>query len=452
MAVFAGLILALILSTCAQSQPVAVVTETIQPFRTSIPHTSTPSLIFTRSPTFTTTPTITLTSNFSPPIATKTLLPTATCPQPNQNTALDFRDFENSLLQIKTVNDLEKALEIAKNSIFTYMNAGGTTEKLKIIFQQEQKKQKPNYLGDIVLGDITGDGIPEVFVWIALPGSEEGLSPFTIRYIKQFFPTPVVSTQTYVFACNQEKYNYLGNLKDHYFGYGAMPAIADLNADGVDEIIQSSYDFADSGYAIHVYILNWDGSEFVDAIHDELSEDWMSSFIEGGIYNGKARVRSGNFNLQDIDDNGTTEVVISSDDFRGAQSCEILYRETKMVLMWNGDHFIGFYWRTPPIYRIQAIWDGDHESVHGLLSQALSSYQKVLDDTLLPWSLDYQNLVVPLCSDIPGSIPIPASALPDDGEAPRLKAYSLYRIMLLKIVQGDFSSAEANYNLLQEKY
>jgi len=365
---------------------------------------------------------------------------------------LDFKDFENSL-QINTVNDLEKAMEIAKNSFLTYLNVGGTPENLKTTFQVEQKKQKPKYLGDIQLGDITGDSVPEVFTWIALPGSEEELpSPLTIDWIKQFFPMPVYGTRTFVFGCNQGRYDYLGTIKDDYYNNATMPKIVDLNTDGIGEIIQPIYDFAGSGYAIHMHILNWNGKEFINSLHDELREDWMSSFSEGFLIGGEARVRSGNFSLQDIDNNGTTEVVISSNDFRGAQSCEILYRETKMILMWNGDHFIGFYWRTPPKYRIQAIWDGDHESIHGLLIQALSSYQKVLDDTLLPWSLDYQNLVYPLCGDIPGSIPVPANALPDDGEAPRLKAYSLYRIMLLKIVQGDLSSAEANYNLLQEKY
>jgi hypothetical protein len=121
--------------------------------------------------------------------------------------------------------------------------------------------------------------------------------------------------------------------------------------------------------------------------------------------------------------------------------------------MWNGDHFIGFYQRTPPVYRIQAVWDGDHASLQGLTNQALSAYQKVLEDeSLLPWSHDYQNREYPLCSDNPASTPIPANAIPDKDEAHRLKAYSLYRIMLLKIIQGDFPNAEDTYKLLQEKY
>ncbi|MEP6895376.1 MAG: hypothetical protein ABI986_07200 [Chloroflexota bacterium] len=345
-------------------------------------------------------------------------------------------------------------MEIAKNSLLNYLNAGGKTEKLKTIFQQEQKKQKPKYLGEIRLGDITGDGVPEVFVWLALPGSEEGLpSGFTIGYIKKFFPMPVYGTRTYVFNCSQGKYNFLGTIKDDYYNDAAMPTIADLNADGIDEIIQPIYSFAGSGYGISVSILNWNGSEFTNSLHDELREDWMSSFSEGSLYAGEGNVRSGSFSIQDIDNNGTREVVISSDDFRGAQPCEILYRETKMVLMWNGDHYIGFYWRTPPKYRIQAIWDGDHESVHGLIKQALISYQKVLDDeTLLPWSIDYQNLAVPLCGNIPGSTPIPANVLIDEDEAPKLKAYALYRIILLEVVQGDILSAEENYKILQEDY
>lgn len=451
--IFTGFLIILALSSCTQSQPEAVITETVQPLQTSLPPTPTLSLTRALLPTYTIAPTATLTPNFSPPIATKTSLPAATCPQINQNIAFNLTDFENNL-QINTADDLEKAMEIAKNSLLTYMNAGGETEKLKTLFQDEQKKQKPSYLGNIQLGDVTGDGIPEIFVWLALPGSEEGLpSPFTIVYIKKFFPMPVYGTRTFVFGCNQRRYDFLGTIKDKYYGDAAMPTIADLNADGINEIIQPTYDFAGSGYAINMYILNWNGKEFTNSLHDELREDWMSSFSEGAVLDDVAFVRSGSFNLQDIDNNGTTEVVLSSDDFRGAQPCEILYRETKMVLMWNGDHYISFYWRTPPKYRIQAIWDGDHESVHDLINQALISYQKVLDDkTLLPWSLDYQNLAVPLCGDIPGSTPILANVLIDEDEAPKLQAYALYRIILLEIVQGDIARAEENYKLLQEDY
>ena len=76
-------------------------------------------------------------------------------------------------------------MEIAKNSFLTYINAGGTIKNLKKTFQDEQKKQKPKYLGDIELGNITGDGTAEVFIWIALPSSEAGLSsPLTIEWIK----------------------------------------------------------------------------------------------------------------------------------------------------------------------------------------------------------------------------------------------------------------------------
>jgi len=453
MPIYVGVILALVLSSCTQPQPVAVITEPIPLSKISASQTPTLSLASTQSPTFTITSTLTLTPNFSPPIATKTLLPRATCPQPNKNTTLDFTNFENSL-NISTADDLEEAMGIAKNSLLTYMNAGGTTDNLGQVFQQELGQPKPNYLGQVQAGEITGDGVSEVFVWIALPSSEEGLpSPLTIYDIKRFFPMPVFGTRTFVFSCNQEKYDLIGTIKDEYYKKTAMPTIADLNADGTGEIVQPSYDFAGSGYAIHVHILNWSGNQLVDSLHGDLMEDWMSSFSEGFLIDNEARVRSGNFSIQDIDSNGTIEVAISSDDLRGAQHCELLYRETKMVLMWNGDHYIGFYWRTPPIYRIQAIWDGDHESVHGLLGQALSSYQNVLDDEkLLPWSLEYNNLVVPLCGNIPGSTSIPTNALPDETEVPRLQAYSLYRIMLLKLVLGDFSSAEETYKTLQKKY
>ena len=361
--------------------------------------------------------------------------------------APDLQSVENSL-QINTANDLEKTIEIVKNSIFNYLNAGGTTEELESAFQNSI------YLGDVQLGDITNDGVPEVFVWIALPRSEESLpGPLTIGWIKKFFPMPVTGTRTFVFTCTEGEYEFLGAIKDDFYNDAAMPTILDLNADGISEIVQPFFSFAGSGYGIYVSILNWNGSEFINSLYGELREDWMSSFSEGSLYAGHAAVRSGNFSIQDIDNNGTKEVVLSSDDFRAAQPCELLYRDTKMVLMWNGTHFFGFYSRTLPQYRIQAVWDGDHQSVHGLQDHALSSYQKVLDDeTLLSWSPDYNIVALPLCGNNPWSTPIPVNPLADKDEAPRLEAYSLYRLMLLRIVQGDLASAEENYKLLQANY
>ena len=441
------------LSSCAQPQPEAARFETIQPSQTSVSHTPTPALTFTQSVTPSTTVTATLTPDFSPPIATKTLLTAADCPPANQNIIPEFGDFENSL-PINALDDLEKTMEQAKNDIQTYLTTGGTTEKLKRTFQQKQNKQNPDYLGNVELGDITGDHVPEVFVWIALPGSEAGLpSPLTIDWIREFFPMPVLGARTYVYTCNQREYDFLGTLIQANYGDAAMPSLADLNADGVSEIVQPIYDFAGFGHGIHIFILNWNGSEFTDSLHGELREDYMSSFSEGAILDSMARVRSGSYSLQDIDNNGTTEVIISSYDLRGGVACEMLYRETKMILMWNGDHFIGFYQRTPPVYRIQAVWDGDHASLQGLSDRALSAYHQALEDkSLLPWSRDYQKQQYPLCSDIPDSTSIPANAVPDKDEAPRLEAYSLYRIMLLKIIQGDLTGAEDTYALLQEKY
>jgi hypothetical protein len=217
------------------------------------------------------------------------------------------------------------------------------------------------------------------------------------------------------------------------------------------EVIQSEYLFAENGYSLVISIFGWDGAQLANQIVGDLAED-DPFFVEGWLHGGQATIAYGSYVLQDVYRNGTKAVVITNGFLRG-QTCLLLYRETKMVLAWNGQGYVGSYLRTPAKYRIQAVWDGDDVTLHGRYIDALADYEKAIDDSaFLAWSPAYRTLIFPLCPGTDGSTPVPKDASPDQNELPRLSAYSLYRIMLLQAAYGSRTQAQVAHNTLQKSH
>ena len=124
-----------------------------------------------------------------------------------------------------------------------------------------------------------------------------------------------------------------------------------------------------------------------------------------------------------------------------------------MVLMWDGKGFDGYYWRAPATYRIQAIWDGDHYSAHGLYQAAMAFYQAAIqDEDLLTWGPEFENYVRPECNSYPNVTPIPPDPQLDEGEPARLAVYAYYHLMLLYTLDGDLAKARSTYETLRQKY
>ena len=70
------------------------------------------------------------------------------------------------------------------------------------------------------------------------------------------------------------------------------------------------------------------------------------------------------------------------------------------------------------------------------------------DDDLLTWSPDYAKASV--CEW--DYRPAPEDAVLDEAERDRLTAYSLYRMMRLRVTMGELGNAEVLYNRLVAKY
>jgi len=336
-------------------------------------------------------------------------------------------------------------------TLLAYFNNGGALPNLRQTFEAEGAKTDPAYIGDARSVDVTGDRIPEILVWHARP-----LTLFGVIYqAKTVLPQPVQGGSIYVLACRDASIvtalNFEGYPHDMHEDAVAMPITIDLNANGVLDIVQPSYDFAGSGYGLTLEVVEWNGESFVDLITGRLAEDYLSAFASADLRESLVRVSYGSFELRDIDANGTTEVVIHSDFHRG-QSCLLLYREARMVLMWNGYGYGGFYSRTPAAYRIQAVWDGDDQTAYGRLDDALASYQRaVSDDSLLSWSLGFKD-ESPLCPSPDSLTPIPTNTALDLGEWPRLAAYAMFRTALIHLLRDDLATARAQMDDLREGY
>jgi hypothetical protein len=355
-----------------------------------------------------------LTPNYDPIIATYTNLPPEKCP------------IADPQLKISLNNDLDSY----EADLLKFLSNGGTASSLLNTIKEKGPQHIGNNTDDVQTADLTGDAVPEIIVLLEKTLVEQDI--------------------LFVFGCkNNEFITLYKNRVLHESIQLGMPSIIDLNLDGVMEIITSEY-FGGSGSIMVLSILGWNGIGFTDRGSGDLPGDYP--FLpEASLDNGIAIVSYGGYKLEDIDGNGTTEVVISSGWFRG-QNCLLLYRDTKMVLMWNGKTYEGIYYRTPARYRIQAVWDGDHASLHGPYENALIDYNKAINDfTLLSWSPEYKKLILPLCNEIE-STPLPSNPILDNDEWPRLAAYSYYRILLLNIVHGNTHQAQMTYSLLQSKY
>ncbi|MBN2501940.1 MAG: hypothetical protein JXB38_14255 [Anaerolineales bacterium] len=428
--------------------------------------TQTPTPLLSAKPMVTRTPTLTGTPTLKPDFnalaATYTPPPRAICPQPNPDVVLDEGGFERlheifpyagketSSIENYRIpfEELEEGFHQLQEDIATYLSQSGALSQIQALFDQQDAAAEPHYYGELKRVDVTGDGVPEVFVWLALPLSKEALYPQVADLYDRAFGRAFRQTQLFVYTCENGKYVTAGDFIEVDVWSGmvrVMPIVTDLNRDGVNEFIQHTYTLAPVGYSIEISIWRWDGVQISKLHLDELYGDVVFSYmVEASIWNDEVNLGYGSYELLDVDGNGTTEVVFSGGSGSGA-SCYLLYRDTKLVLMWNGHGFSSYYQRTPPVYRIQAVWDGDHMASRGYFEEALAFFEQAInDDDLLTWSPEFSDVY--LCDYM--LTPMPENPVLDEGERERLTAYSLYRMMWLHTAMGNLEEAQALYDRL----
>jgi hypothetical protein len=295
--------------------------------------------------------------------------------------------------------------EDVENQILHYLNEGGSIQQLIESINQNEKRA--------IAIDLTDDGIPEISVFII---------------------------NAYIFGCVNGEYHTL-LIVEPRIGRAELINSIDMNIDGLPELVYRTINHGlSSDITAYYSIFEWNGSHFINLL---TKNNFASSKVDGGISNQEAWMVNGSEILQDVDGNGTIELLLHGGNDGGYSSCDIgPVRDETHIWMWNGIDFdLDLMELDPPEYRYQVVFDGDEASLTGSYANAEKLYRRAIsDDTLLGIEKYYGNSSY--CGRGLGV---------DPRERPNLTAYSKYRIMLILMIIND-NTSKTVYQSLQNEY
>lgn len=378
-------------------------TPTLTPSPTRTP-TSTPS----KTPHPSITPSITPTFDVSS-IVTRTLSPPAQCPNENSELVVELSEFFEG--PIENRGKIQPVLE--------FLNAGGSVQALGAAFEDHYSQHFEFYTKEsFVHKDVTGDEVPEILL---------------VANWRWF----------YILGCNGGEYQEMMQWNWDSTKAINILFVEDLNINGIPEIV--------------IYAVGCHGDKCQNVLMFEWNENDFDHIIKWEYDDPKSRCHEmgAPFDVQteDIDGNGTIELILHSDSPYWADDFMFPFREETRICMWNGQSFS--YYSTefaPPEYRYQAVQDGDMASLAGKYDKALDFYQQaIFSDQLEWWSLDRRIHDFNLMIAHPKPTPDPSLA-PEQAEYYSLAAYSRYRILLLHLLRGWGNEAQIVYETLLEKF
>lgn len=305
------------------------------------------------------------------------------------------------------------------SKVGNFLNAGGTPGALVNAYQ-------PDYARDEVIRakDVTGDDIPELLL--------------------------VNTFASVAFICVDGSYQSLSlpvKLGDR-FDKPSFNNIVDMTNNGINEIITVAF----SGQIVS--IMAWDGVQFQLLNGGKLPTYYehfpcMNSYMQSSI------------ETSDQDGDGLLELVLHQDiPHRNGYIAGLPWRTETRTCAWNGKAFsLSHVELAEPTYRFQAVQDADRAALAGDDEKASLLYEKVIQIDRLDWwsqaRHDYEGNL-PLPENFAATItynPTPLPGMkPDPDEAPTLKAYAYFRLMVLHTTQGATAEAQIAYNTLQETF
>jgi hypothetical protein len=246
-----------------------------------------------------------------------------------------------------------------------------------------------------------------------------------------------------IYSCRDGLYQVIFELGPD--GHSLPPkieAIHDLNRNGIPEIYLQIASATQA--ARELSGMEWDGEKFQRILLYPDGQDYV--WVEPGY-----------FTFQDMDHDGLQEVVaiweipVWSDYVQG-----LPWRIAKEVFKWNGKVFL-FYQEIldPPVFRFQAVEDGDRASLVGDYEKALDLYQQAIFSDKLEWySQARRETMQQQWQSRYAETPLPSPTIPapDPMEFDNLAAYAGYRILLIHVKHGYLSDAQVVYDDLQKKY
>jgi hypothetical protein len=303
----------------------------------------------------------------------------------------------------------------------TYLNARGSAVGLQSLLNNllgTFADEPVTVTSKVFTKDVTGDNTPDV-----------------VMDVIHFYPWGNFEGYIYGFGCRNGEYvtllkhdlccEYLANR----IQIEGLRDIQDMNRNRAPEILYSSMTMVGTHayYSREFYILEWDGEGFVNLVQSD--QEFGGARVDGdGV-------------ILDADGDGRLDLLLKNE-IAPAYPDGGPQRERTDIWQWNGYVYTLSSWRYPaPVYRIQAVYDGDDSSVFGQYDRALGYYQQaIFKEDLLGWS---QGQLWPdTVYEVEGT------PTPDPDERPRLEAYARYRILLLHVLQGNMGAAETVYDTL----
>jgi hypothetical protein len=379
--------------------------RTATPTILSVTPTTTPTNSQTSTPEYRSTPTPGLPPTLTPG-------PVEECPAPTHADAeIPF-----------TENPLEY-----ESPILNYLRANGdlagAMPQITSLGRMSSEKFDANE-AFLMVADVTGDSIDEyILMVIQMMAPEKNQNPRSPRHEMVLF----------IFGCRALDYalHYSTITESDYLAYsdGSLDAsktpiiIVDVNADGIMEVFYQ-YGFFFSPDSFRFFdVLEWD----IGSFHSLITE-------HGAIINPVNDPI-----LEDIDGNGTLEILLTEDRSRWSNECDAgSVRDSTDILMWDGEYY-QFMWTDPgvPEYRFQAAFDGDYYVTVGLFDRAESQYLQALNDP---------DLEPFLWKDWAGNFGIFCAAdwFPSEPNEPLyIRAYTRLRLLELYVYMGKMEEGEA---------
>jgi hypothetical protein len=296
--------------------------------------------------------------------------------------------------------------EIEEQNIYIeYLNQGGSFESIKAALNDMYDER---YWNGYMFEDITGDHVEELILR---------------RYM-----------HVIAFGCKDQSYTQIVDLFAEFSDFSPSIKIIDLNNNGLSEIIMN-YTGCWGNKCFGMNIFEFDGIQFNDLL------DWDCT--------GDLTIPD-SYSFEDMDGNGTTEIILEYISFPAPIYHERYpVREETMICMWNGAAYLpAINTFGDPIFRFQAVQDGDRQMIYENYDQAISFYQQAIHDQSLDWytqqrlNMEYEiyaNEKYGMNDPDPTATP---ALFEDPNEYPILASYSYYRLALIYLLQGNLESAQ----------
>ncbi|MBN1312039.1 MAG: hypothetical protein JXB30_11530 [Anaerolineae bacterium] len=279
--------------------------------------------------------------------------------------------------------------------IVTYLSAGGAPTILEATLRNWKAITDD---GGLVRSDrdFTGDGVPEVFVVLLDPQSED------------YNPQP---GDLYIFGCQEGAYRLL-----YQVGYkpeqGApiVTSADDINGNYVNDLVYTIKTCTDLGCEGKTSILEWN-----------ITLGNFSSLLTNEITTVEPEVV-----VSDVDEDGLSEVSVTTGTIRNPSAGP--QRKVTNIYKWDGSLYVlSQLLKSPAQYRIHVIYDGDDALAAHDYKAAIEAYKQAsTNEELKGW----------LYAD----------------EFQYLSAFARYRLMLAYVLGNNIDKAQATHDELIGQY